>query len=74
MPKEIRPLCVPLLDQSETEISKAIEIISEQLQQYNSEHYRAQIKNLINEYEHTYAELESYRKNYSPLSVRKIDI
>lgn len=62
LPKEIRPLCVPLLDQSETEISKAIEIISEQLQQYNSEHYRAQIKNLINEYEHTYAELERYRK------------
>lgn len=62
LPKEIRPLCVPLLDQSETEISKAIEIISEQLQQYNSEHYRVQIKDLVKEYEHTYAELESYRK------------
>lgn len=62
LPKEIRPLCVPLLDQSETEISKAIEVISEQLQQYNSEHYRVQIKNLVNEYEHTYTELESYRK------------
>ena len=62
LPKEIRPLCVPLLDQSETEISKAIEVISEQLQQYNSEQYRVQIKNLINEYEHTYTELESYRK------------
>ena len=62
LPKEIRPLCVPLLDQSKTEISKAIEVISEQLQQYNSEQYRVQIKNLINEYEHTYNELESYRK------------
>lgn len=62
LPKEIRPLCVPLLDQSETEISKAIEVISEQLQQYNSEHYHVEIKKLVNEYEHTYAELESYRK------------
>lgn len=74
LPKEIRPLCVPLLGQSETEIAKAIEVISEQLQQYNSECYRIQIKNLIKEYENTYAELEYYRKNYSLLSVRKIDI
>lgn len=62
LPKEIRPLCVPLLDQSEIEISKAIEVISEQLQQYNSGECRVQIKNLINKYEHIYAELESYRK------------
>lgn len=62
LPKEIRPLCVPLLDQSETEIAKAIEAISEQLQQYNSEHYSARINDLINEYERTYADLECYRK------------
>lgn len=62
LPKEIRPLCVPLLDEGESEVTKAISIISEQLQQYNSDRYRININNLIGEYEHSYIELETLRK------------